>query len=776
MLGKEPQRFAERNHHPIHPETYGSYRQRCTGTVKSFEGFHGDAIITRDGDGVDIKIFSGSLLAAGYVRLEEGWPVAFSVRADGLKQWATDLCLIDDYDRHPTFAPEPVVTPKVVQPASEAYPSAPELRQQDNDHGKLTKFDVLRRYWKFIVGAVAASFAVLLIWLLITAPLGRALEPLKNPSLVLLDDHGHPIARRGDYKELPVTIAELPKYVPQAIISIEDRRFYSHWGIDPQGIARAMFRNAEAGGVSQGGSTLTQQLAKTSFLSSDRTIKRKLQEIIIAFYLESRLTKDQILSRYLSSVYFGEGAYGLRAAARTYFDRDPADLTVGQAAMLAGLVKAPSALAPSRHLERAQDRERVVLQAMVETGALTEQQADHVAPARFTPGRKAIPTGSYFADWVLPQARSSIDAGQYGDVRVATTLDPALQRAAERASADTLAGMKGANVHQAALVAMRPDGRVVAMVGGANYAATPFNRATQALRQPGSSFKLFVYLAALHAGARTDDMIDDAPVTIGGWSPKNDEGKYRGRISLATAFAASSNVAAARLTQQVGVEAVRRQARLLGVTVPLSNYEGLALGTSGVPLIELTSAYAAVANGAYPVKPLGLASPRPPGFVDSVRGAVAAVRPWPERGPMLDLLQSAVRHGTGQAALLPIATFGKTGTTQNHRDALFIGFAGDLVVGVWVGNDDNSPMTGAVVGGTVPARLWKKFMTAALTREGVLHAPAPRVPFDALGDALGGVVSGAVGDAIGAVIDGTGRGDGPPDGNPPEPPPPEPNP
>ncbi len=228
-----------------------------------------------------------------------------------------------------------------------------------------SKRSFLRRFWKLILLVVVLALIATGVWLVVTAPLGRALEPLKNPSLVLLDDAGHPIARRGDYKELPVTIAELPKYVPQAIISIEDRRFYSHWGIDPQGIARAMFRNAEAGGVSQGGSTLTQQLAKTSFLSSDRTIKRKLQEIIIAFYLESRLTKDQILSRYLSSVYFGEGAYGLRAAARTYFDREPENLTVGQAAMLAGLVKAPSSLAPSRHLARAQDRERVVLQAMV---------------------------------------------------------------------------------------------------------------------------------------------------------------------------------------------------------------------------------------------------------------------------------------------------------------------------------------------------------------------------------------------------------------------------
>ena len=624
---------------------------------------------------------------------------------------------------------------------------------------------VLRRHWQLVLGLVVLTIIALAVWLVVTAPLGRALEPLKNPGLILLDASGRPIARRGDYKEAPVTITELPKYVPAAFVAIEDRRFYSHWGIDPQGIARAMFRNAEAGGVAQGGSTLTQQLAKTSFLSGDRTLRRKLQEVIIAFYLESRLTKDAILSRYLSSVYFGEGAYGLRAAARTYFDRAPADLTVGQAAMLAGLVQAPSRLAPSRHLAAAQDRERLVLGAMVATKALTASQATHVAPAQVVRGRESLPSGSYFADWVLPQARGVVDPGQYGDVAVTTTLDPALQKAAERAVAETLAGLKGANVHQAALVVMRPDGRVVAMVGGANYGATSFNRATQALRQPGSSFKLFVYLAGLHAGMTTSTTIDDAPITIDGWSPKNDEGRYRGRISLATAFAASSNVAAARIMHEVGVEAVRRQARLLGVTVPLSNYEGLALGTSGVPLLELTSAYAAVAAGSYPVKPVGLARPRPPGFAETVRTTVAGLRPWPEREAMLDLLQSAVRHGTGVAARLPIATYGKTGTTQNHRDALFVGFAGDLVVGVWVGNDDNSPMTGAVVGGTVPAKLWHRFMVAALTREGALRPPPQRDPVAAIGAAVDDVIDAVSGDG---AADGEGASP-PPDPLAPEP-------
>mgnify|MGYP000854601473 FL=1 len=307
--------------------------------------------------------------------------------------------------------------------------------------------------------------------------------------------------------------------------------------------------------------------------------------------------------------------------------------------MLAGMVQAPSRLAPSRHIEDAQARADLVLAAMVETGALTQAKADSAKPARYTPGRKPLPTGSYFADWVLPQARATLDEGAYGDTRITTTLDTRMQKAAERAVADTLAGLKGANVTQAALVAMRPDGRVVAMVGGSNYKDTVFNRATQAMRQPGSSFKLFVYLTALDEGATPSTTMIDEPITIGDWSPKNDEGKYRGKISLATAFAASSNVVAVQLGQQVGTPAVIAQARKLGVTPYLTDQPSLALGTSAVPLIEMTAAYAAVAADHYPIVATGLAKPVP------------NVKPmdWPARKPMMQLLQSAVRNGTGNA-------------------------------------------------------------------------------------------------------------------------------
>lgn len=595
----------------------------------------------------------------------------------------------------PLRADDPVFDP--VEPQPEARPS------------------FWRRWWLRILLGALVLFAALLVWLVFTAPLQRALEPMPNGAMVLLDASGRPFARRGDYKERPVVVAELPHHVTDAFLSTEDRRFYDHIGIDIPGMARALLTNVQAGGIRQGGSTITQQLAKTSFLSLDRNIGRKIQEIIIALYLERRLSKDEILSRYLSSVYFGEGAYGLRAASRTYFDREPDKLTLSQAAMLAGLVKAPSALAPSRHLRRAQERSKLVLAAMVDNGKITPAQARRARPAVYTPGRANIPAGSYFGDWVLPQAREAYGQGNYGEVRVRTTLDANLQRKAERIVAQALRDNGGWQlVDQAALVAMRPDGRVVAMVGGRDYDKSQFNRAALAKRQPGSSFKLFVYLAALRNGYTLDSTVDDTPVEIDGWKPRNDEGKYRGVVGLRTAFAASSNVASARITQDIGVQEVIRTARDLGVKSYLNPWPALSLGTSRMTLLELTSAFAAVAAGHYPVTPVGL-----PSQVGRTR-----VQPLPEAAEMRELLNSAVRNGTGLEARLPIKAYGKTGTTQNFRDALFVGFAGDLIVGVWVGNDDNRPMNG-VVGGDLPAKIWRRFMTEALPQ---LDAPRRAAP------------------------------------------------
>jgi penicillin-binding protein 1A len=589
-----------------------------------------------------------------------------------------------------------------------AGPPAPEARPPSR-----------RRYWKWGLYTFAGLVLVTLLWLIVTAPLSRALEPLEDPAMLLLSAEGKPIARRGAIKDRPVTIAELGPLTPNAFIAIEDRRFRRHWGIDPRAIGRAMVANVQAGGVRQGGSTITQQLAKTSFLSSDRSLKRKAQEVIIAFWLEAWLTKDEILSRYLSSVYFGDGVYGLRAASRHYFGRSPENLNLGQSAMLAGMVQAPSRLAPTRNLELARKRSKLVLRAMADTKIISLARARDAKLARPVAQAAKVPTGTYFADWVAPAAQKAFDA-DYGEVRVATTLDADLQRIAVRAVANAAIGDA-----QAALVAMRPDGRVVAMVGGRSYAKSPFNRATQARRQPGSAFKLFVYLAALRAGYRPSDMIEDRPITVEGWSPANSDGVYRGEITLREAFLRSSNAAAVRLSERVGRQNVLRAARELGIRSPLPDGPSVALGTAGVSLLELTSAYAAIAGGRYPVKARGLPlQPADDGIAAFFQrgGSLDRERDW---GPMLDLLWASANEGTGRRAALGVPTFGKTGTTQNNRDALFIGFAGNLVVGVWIGRDDDKSL-GKMTGGTAPARLWRSFMTSALAVDGSRGPELPR--------------------------------------------------
>jgi penicillin-binding protein 1A len=408
----------------------------------------------------------------------------------------------------------------------------------------------------------------------------------------------------------------------------------------------------------------------------------------------------------------------LRGAAHHYFGRDPERLTLAQSAMLAGLVQAPSRLAPTQHLKAAQQRSRLVLRTMAETGAISSSRAQRTRLARPVRQHSKLPSGTYFTDWVAPSAQDAFDSS-IGEVRVRTTLESALQRMAVRAI-----GRASIGDAQAALVAMRPDGRVVAMVGGKSYSESPFNRATQALRQPGSAFKLFVYLAAMRSGWTPDSIIEDEPIRIAGWSPANSDGVYRGRITLREAFARSSNAASVRLSERVGRSNVMRAARDLGISTPLPDKPSLALGTGGVTLLELTSAYAAVLSGRYPVEARGLPDEQPPAGLArffASRGRLDEAR---DRAAMLDLLWAAANTGTGKRAALWLPTFGKTGTTQDNRDALFVGFAGDLVVGVWVGRDDNRSL-GKISGGTVPAKIWRNFMSSALA---VDHRPGPALP------------------------------------------------
>ena len=559
----------------------------------------------------------------------------------------------------------------------------------------------------WIVAGLLALLMVVIAWLAVTAPLSRSLKPIAPPSVSLMSADGHLIARRGAIIDRPVSMADLPKHVPQAFMAIEDRRFYSHWGVDPRGIVRAAWHNLWSDGSSQGGSTITQQLAKGVFLSSDRTFGRKAREALIAFWLEAWLTKDQIFERYLSNVYFGDNVYGLRAASLHYFGRQPERLTIPQAAMLAGLLKAPSRLAPTANLKGARERAALVTQAMVDAGYISKAERNGLRPARLDVRETPDPTtGTYFADWVLPEARDRAGA-VYGAQTVPTTLDWRIQRLAEAAIRRAPLGQA-----EAALVAMKPDGSVVAMVGGKNYRASSFNRAVQAKRQPGSTFKLFVYLAAFRSGMTPEDFIEDTPITSGTYRPANHGGKYRGRITLRQAFAASSNVAAVRLTQKVGVDAVIKVARDLGITAPLTEDLSLALGTSEIPLIQLAQAYATVAAGAYPVIAHGL-PPEEQGWFGRLMSRQRHFS-QDQLEMIRDLLSSAANRGTGSAAALRTSTFGKTGTTQDSRDAIFVGYAGGLVTAVWIGNDDNAPLPGGAAGGGVPARIWRNFMAGAI--------------------------------------------------------------
>lgn len=575
------------------------------------------------------------------------------------------------------------------------------------------------RWWWFsrAGAAVMLLFILIVFWLAVTAPLSKSLQPIAPPRITLLAWDGTPIARNGAIVDKPVEVKKLPPHVVQAFLSIEDRRFYSHWGVDPRSIARALWSNTFGSGIQQGGSTITQQLAKFTFLTPEKSLTRKAREALIAFWLEAWLTKDEILERYLSNAYFGDNIYGLRAASMHYFYRKPENLTLSQAAMLAGLVQAPNRLAPTRNPQRAAKRAKLVLNAMVATGAISEAKADATPIAKIDVRYKeTLPTGTYFADWAMPQARLDAETG-YSDQVIRTTLDSRLQNIARKVIARAPLGNA-----QVALVAMRPNGEVVAMVGGKSYKESPFNRATQAKRQPGSTFKLFVYTAALRSGMTPDSKVDDSPIIEGDYRPKNYSDRYRGQITLKQAFAQSSNVAAVRLYNQLGYSAVARAAKDLGVQSPLTRDASLALGSSGMTLLELTSAYAGVAGNKWPVEPRA--------FVAEEEGwfgwLLSAQRSFSnaQHKALLELLGATVNQGTGRAARLSIPAYGKTGTSQDYRDALFVGFAGDLVVGVWIGNDDNTPLRN-ITGGGLPARIWRDFMSQAVKGAGPRPKPKP---------------------------------------------------
>lgn len=539
----------------------------------------------------------------------------------------------------------------------------------------------------------------------------------QSHDVTVLDDRGHLIVRRGLTQGARVDIARLPSYVPNAFIAIEDRRFRSHLGLDPIGLVRAAFENMLAGHVRQGGSTLTQQLAKNLFLDSNRTYERKMQEAMLAVYLESRYSKDQILTLYLNRVYFGAGVYGIEAAAQRFFDKPAEKLTLPEAAMLAGTVKAPARYNPLADTDASLARAAIVLRAMEEAGFISDRMRLEAEATRPKIARgSGTPGSGYFADWVISQLSGF--AGRADDsLIVETTLDLEAQAAAERAIAAGLAG-QGLLLHasQAALVAMTPDGAVRAMVGGRSYEQSTYNRATDAMRQPGSAFKPFVYLAAFEHGHTPDDVMNDGPVDIHGWKPDDYEGKFEGEISLTRAFAKSSNAIAAQLTDEVGAKVVAGTAHRLGIESPLAAVASLALGTSAVTPLELTAAYVPFANGGQGVEPFGITQVRTrSGKVLFTRRGTGPgeVVSRENLGRMTALMVESVTTGTGRSArLAERPTAGKTGTTQDYRDAWFVGFTADLVCGVWIGNDNNAPMRRAT-GGGLPARIFRNFMEAA---------------------------------------------------------------
>ncbi len=538
-----------------------------------------------------------------------------------------------------------------------------------------------------------------------------------SQDVTILDDHGRLIARRGLTQGAMVRAEDLPDYVPGAFIAIEDRRFRSHLGIDPIGLGRAAFQNAMAGHVVQGGSTLTQQLAKNLFLSPNRTFERKVQEAMLALYLEHRYTKNQILTLYLNRVYFGAGVFGIEAASQKFFGKHASELSLTEAAMTAGSVKAPARYNPLSDIDAGLKRARVVLQAMQDAGIIdgnSRAQAEATRPRIVR--ANATPSSGFFADWIMAHLNEAVGPTNEPLI-VETSFDLDTQTMAERAIATGLDSEGGKfNAHQAALVAMTPDGAVRAMVGGRTYGGSGFNRATDAVRQPGSAFKPFVYLTALEHGHSADDMVNDGPVDIHGWKPTDYEGHFKGRMPLIDAFAESSNSVAAQLTAEVGPREVARTARRLGIVSPLMEVSSLALGTSGVTPLELTGAYAPFANGGNGVTPFGVLRIKTRSgkvLYENKASSAGAVMSAQDDMQMTRLMSEVTATGTGKAARLEDRpTAGKTGTTQDFHDAWFVGFTADLVCGVWIGNDDNKPMVKAT-GGTLPARMFHAFMTDA---------------------------------------------------------------
>ncbi|WP_408647674.1 transglycosylase domain-containing protein [Xanthobacter dioxanivorans] len=634
-------------------------------------------------------------------------------------------------------APPPADPPRRVRAAKKAEPppeppaprrgrAEPPARPRRRRRGPFL-FRLVK--WGFILGlwGVLALAGVIAYEASKLPPMQTLMIPKRPPTVTVLAADGKALATRGDMGGVAVPIRELPPYLPKAFVAIEDQRFYSHFGLDPEGLARALVTNLTSRRLRQGGSTLTQQLAKNLFLTQERTASRKVQELVLALWLEHKFTKDEILDLYLNRVYFGAGAYGVEAAAQRYFGKSARQVSLAEAAMLAGLVNSPSRLAPTRNLRGAQQRAALVLSAMRQQAMISQDMAGAALARPAQLSRAGMPDSSgYVADWVMDQMDSFV--GELpGDVTVRTTVEPALQQAAERALEDTLA-KSGAKygVGQGALVMLDTDGAVKALIGGRSYADSQYNRAVTARRQPGSAFKPFIYLTALEHGLTPDTVREDAPVQLKGWRPENSTHDYRGPVTLTTALALSLNTVSVRLTLEVGPKAVVATAKRLGIASALDPNPSIALGTSEVSVLELASAYTPFANGGIGVVPHVIDT------VKSADGKTLYQRAGAGPGRVMDPAYAAMMNqmmtqtlaiGTARRADLPgWQAAGKTGTSQDYRDAWFVGYTARYVTAVWLGNDDSSP-TKKASGANLPVEIWSRVMKTAHQNVPVAELP-----------------------------------------------------
>ena len=585
-------------------------------------------------------------------------------------------------------------------------------KKRKNSKSKKKKKSCLFKYIR-LAGFVALPMLLYIAYCIITLPdMEEAINRTRLPSTTILAENGNEVQSFGTVYSEFVRSEELPQYLVDAIVFTEDKRFYNHFGFDIISFTRAMITNIFAGRYAQGGSTITQQVAKNLFLTNKKTINRKVQELLLAFWLESKLSKEQILSLYLNRVYFGHGAYGIEAASQKYFQKTSRDVNILESAILAGMLKAPSKYNPIRSKDDALKRANVVLGIMHENLLLSDKDLERVKNMPLGKGKEAkVKNGAYFADWALNEIKNNVGE-QETDVYAITTLDQDLQEKASLILREEIEKAKDFNVTNGAVIIMDYHGAIKAMVGGIDYFDSQFNRTTQALRQPGSAFKLFIYLTAIQKGFAPDDIILDKPIKIGDWQPQNHDGRNYGDVTLRTAFAQSLNLATVRLAKDMGINNVINTAKKAGITTVLENDLSLSLGSSSVKMIDMARAYASIANGGFSVWPYSIKEVYSnEGFQLYQRNPSEKIRIFNEKEVdyMRKLLREVLKTGTGRYAHYGKEVFGKTGTSQDNRDAWFIGFDEEKICAVWVGNDDNSPMQG-IYGSGLPARIWKKIM------------------------------------------------------------------